>query len=1790
MDSSSKKRGVRPWDREVVDQPPLPGADRTHNEVNTSRDASPKRDTMKAPRVVPGNPQDNEATRIAPPPETSACPSTMGPLRETLLQLKIVSESDWNRAAAEIPEPKTDLAVLDRLTKIRASWVLDPNQYEPAITRFQVDEILSGNASKLRFQNHVLLDRIGAGGMGEVFKARNVNLSRIEAIKTIRPDQIAGTEGSSARQRFEREAHILATLNHQNITTIYYSGYEKDMAYIAMEYVSGTDMETEVRNAKSRGELIPVWWAVQRIIAVAEALEHAHQHEVIHRDIKPGNIMNTGSGLKVLDMGIARLAHPDSEKGAALQTLTQGQTGIGTPQYMPPEQWADARNVEPSSDIYSLGCTLYFILAGDTPFHADTLHRWMFEHVHTVPTPVSKLRSDVPKELDRVISKMLAKLPEQRYQTAAEVIEALRPFAEQTQTKAPRRRDHVASPVLAGAAAFVVVTLIAVATFAVFGKRSLSNLERAKQLVEASPTSPEAHLQLAQAYASEDQASEAIDSFAAVLALDADNGDALLGRGMLHLRQGNADDALADLRAALAVASGERRQEVRDALRDAYSLKAKQLTDDPARLLALYREAAADKLVGDDLASLASTAFLKQAERLLADRQWEQAIQSCEDLLQSAAEDLRSQSAARLIRGKALASLGKDQPAIDDLKFAVDQCPADAKSQRSLEIAEFCYAQAKLNFNREMQNRLAALAWLDAALQLEPKMFLALKMRGELHLRANDNAKALADVNQAVALREDSPLYAFRGQLHLNEGRIDEAVEDFRLSVKLAGDPSEVQRLAAGLLQDRGTERLRQNDPVEAARLFDFALQFNRFDADRVAPSLYQALKKAGEAYAQQRKFAEAVATWERALPFASAGGESDFVRQQLTAALIEQGKQFSEAGEYNKALPVFEKAIQTGKVDASVHASRAVAREKTGDLQGAAADYLEASRLAGNDQASAFRQRAGELQLLAAQSQLQEGRFTEALEELNRARANLPESSGAAATTLMEKALQGRAKDQLSNNRLQEALKDYERLAETSGDVYAVEYANALIQAGNQAARQGETRRAREYFEQAEQKSKRRSEDVLRQLAKAYLLLNDPDRHKDLLMQADLAAKGIDETLLSDADKALQAGQFDRAVELFVQISRQTSNITDEMRGKLAQAYQGLGESQLKSGQYDKALESFTEAAQSSPSLQPQLTPQFAQAYLNLALAEYQKGNYERSIEFNSRVVELDRANAVAFYNRAVAHAAWGDRDKAIQDYREAADAYAAKGDPKSADESRQQAASLTYQSAAAANDRGDYAEALQILQQSLQLAPQPTDEYRVQLSKALIARGRRHLDDKQFSKAIEDFDQAARQNASNAALAWKLLGDAYLGQDDVAKAAETFALGRTKFPNDRDLQAGLGQALSRRADNENDPARAIAYLEQAIANDPGHASDYKKAGAARYVAQGETYFNQSKFDLAAKSFEAAIQFDGDNKQQYLEKLVPALRRRAADLAEDPKTAELAIGQYEKVLAIAPPKSSTDIREEAAALCERLANAANKTKDFNSALNFIDRAIQFGPTALDKFKATKAVILNTRGINHFVNNNLQAALDDFTTAIQNSSTHEAFYRKNRALTYAALAKRAGASAKGDLREKAMDDYSRMIELNPPQPNLKWDAYWGRAELRYSVLEELLAKGELSSADLARFNQQRQILKDYDEAIKLEPNHAESHRKLAYLLATWPDASLRDGKRAVTLAKRLCEELRERPSHNDLLTLASAHAQAGQFEAALQRMDQAIEIAPEAEKAAMRTLRSERFEKGLGPP
>lgn len=303
--------------------------------------------------------------------------------------------------------------------------VLDVLARAGKLTDFQIEKIREGKLADIRFDDYVLIDRLGKGGMGEVFKARNVLLGRIEAIKTV----VYGDGYSDAlSKRFQREAQVLARLEHPAIVPIYKIGRFAGIDFIAMKLVEGEDLKKRVEAAAKQHRQIPVATACRWISEAADALDHAHRQGIIHRDIKPGNLHATKEDkIVVLDLGIARLTGADTGKYGGGLTLHKG--AMGTPDFMPPEQWSDATAVTPASDIYALGGTFYYLLTGKPPFEKPNMVELMTAHTCEIPRGLRQLRPDVPIELEAVILKMLAKKPIDRYDTAREVVEALKPFA-----------------------------------------------------------------------------------------------------------------------------------------------------------------------------------------------------------------------------------------------------------------------------------------------------------------------------------------------------------------------------------------------------------------------------------------------------------------------------------------------------------------------------------------------------------------------------------------------------------------------------------------------------------------------------------------------------------------------------------------------------------------------------------------------------------------------------------------------------------------------------------------------------------------------------------------------------------------------------------------------------------------------------------------------------------------------------------------------------------------------------------------------------------------------------------------------------------------------------------------------------------------------------------------------------------------------------------------------------------------------------------------------------------------
>ena len=253
---------------------------------------------------------------------------------------------------------------------------------------------------------------VGRGGMAEVYRARDIRLDRIVAIKTLRADL---ARDQIFQARFRREAQSAASLNHPSIVAVYDTGEDMvtglPVPYIVMEYVDGRT----VRDLLQEGHRLLPERSLEIIDGVLRALDYSHQAGIVHRDIKPGNVMVTRKGdVKVMDFGIAR-AMSDAQA-----TMTQTAQVIGTAQYLSPEQ-ARGERVDSRSDLYSTGCLLYELLTGRPPFTGDSPVAIAYQHVRENPVPPSRVDPDVPAWADAIVLKALAKSPGDRYQTAADM-------------------------------------------------------------------------------------------------------------------------------------------------------------------------------------------------------------------------------------------------------------------------------------------------------------------------------------------------------------------------------------------------------------------------------------------------------------------------------------------------------------------------------------------------------------------------------------------------------------------------------------------------------------------------------------------------------------------------------------------------------------------------------------------------------------------------------------------------------------------------------------------------------------------------------------------------------------------------------------------------------------------------------------------------------------------------------------------------------------------------------------------------------------------------------------------------------------------------------------------------------------------------------------------------------------------------------------------------------------------------------------------------------------------------
>jgi serine/threonine protein kinase/Flp pilus assembly protein TadD len=588
-----------------------------------------------------------------------------------------------------------------------------------------------------QLQQYLIVEKVGEGGMGVVWQARDTRLERDVALKLL-PDRIADDLG---RERFAREAKSASALNHPNIVTIYEIDSDAGVNFIAMELIRGATLGQRL----SQGPLgIPT--AIAYATQIADALACAHQAGVIHRDLKPGNIMITSGGaLKVLDFGLAKFgaARPDTDlaESPTFAPLTMAGLAVGTPDYMSPEQ-ALGDSVDARSDVFAFGVVLYQMLTGKLPFRGSSRSDHLRQLHFTAPTPIATLRRDVPPALTAIVMKTLEKRPEDRYANMAEVRHALTHLAESAASVA-RRPSYLAILVMrpGSRTAAVLAILLSVSLAGSYVYQRIRSAELSLPAATAGATLPQSPYELTQR--------------AALLLQRQD-------------RPGNVDGAIRALEEALKL--DQNYAPAHASLADAYRRK-NSANPDP-QWVRLAQEGARRALeLNPDLA-VAHTAqgFVDFDAGRFADAEarWRRAIEL---------EPLNPMPHLGL--GIGYAARKRDNEAEAALREAIKLRGADWRPDS--ELASFYYRHARYSE--------AAAGW-EAARALAPDNNIIWRNLGAVYFQVGRYDDAAGAFQRALEIVPTAATYTNLGTLRFFQGRYNDAVPAFQKAVELGANRS----------------------------------------------------------------------------------------------------------------------------------------------------------------------------------------------------------------------------------------------------------------------------------------------------------------------------------------------------------------------------------------------------------------------------------------------------------------------------------------------------------------------------------------------------------------------------------------------------------------------------------------------------------------------------------------------------------------------------------------------------------------------------------------------------------------------------------------------------------------------------------------------------------------------------------------------------------------------------------------------------------------------------------------
>jgi serine/threonine-protein kinase len=401
------------------------------------------RDLARSP--PPATPQVSEAS-IEAPVELPLL--SVGGIVSQLETLPFLNVQQRRELPALIQSAGNDPAVLMRLV-VECGW----------LTPFQADFLGRGRGTRLIVGAYVLLERIGSGWSSQVFRALHVPLNRVVALKLFRRELLQGMD-PVVLDRFYHEMQAVGRLSHPNVVHAYDAGPVAPTLFIAMEYLEGIDLQRLVE----RSGPLPVEQAASYIYQAALGLQHAYERGLVHRDIKPSNLFlatrtssNGAPVVKVLDVGLARIHQ--AVQGGSGSALTRTGWLMGTADFMAPEQGYDPHAVDVRADLYSLGCTFFYLLAGRPPFPGGTFVQKLNRHREAEPPDLAGLRPDLPPALVTLVARLLRKRPEERWATPADFCAALAATFPPPEASAPSPRPRRRGPMLAAAIATAILML-----------------------------------------------------------------------------------------------------------------------------------------------------------------------------------------------------------------------------------------------------------------------------------------------------------------------------------------------------------------------------------------------------------------------------------------------------------------------------------------------------------------------------------------------------------------------------------------------------------------------------------------------------------------------------------------------------------------------------------------------------------------------------------------------------------------------------------------------------------------------------------------------------------------------------------------------------------------------------------------------------------------------------------------------------------------------------------------------------------------------------------------------------------------------------------------------------------------------------------------------------------------------------------------------------------------------------------------------------------------------------------